>query len=122
MSRQHDRLRALNQPKPIHGRVDGRGRPIALEIGGRLRRVVEIQDRWRIDDEWWRKGIRRMYWAGVLEGGEIIVVFQDMIEGSWYRQTVSEPVDHPQPRQAAPPERAPSASLGTDVLKSKGAL
>ena len=92
MSRQHDRLRALNQPKPIHGRVDGRGRPVSLEMGGRQNRVVEIQDRWRIDDEWWRKEISRMYWQVVLEDGQQLVVFQDMITGDWYRQTVSEPV------------------------------
>jgi hypothetical protein len=116
MSRQpHDRLRALNQPKPIHGRVDHRGRPVALEIGGRLRHVEQIVDRWRIDDEWWRKEICRMYWQVVLEDGQPLVVVQDMITGGWYRQTASEPATikdacpMPPPTTAAATPQPPAA-------------
>jgi hypothetical protein len=49
---------------------------VSLELGGKQLRVVELQDRWRIDDEWWRKEISRMYWQVVLEDGQQLVVFE----------------------------------------------
>ena len=52
-----DRLRPLSLPRPIRVEVDDRGLP--RDIGGVP--VLEVIDRWRIDDEWWRQEISRMY-------------------------------------------------------------
>lgn len=76
-----DRLRPLNLPRPIQ-----------LDAGGGWP-VVEILDRWRIDDEWWRPApISRMYFRVVLEGGQVLTIFHDLIGGGWYLQTAATPI------------------------------
>ncbi len=53
------------------------------------RRVTESLDRWRIDDEWWRREISRMYYHVALEGGLLFVLFHDLIGGGWFVQTTA---------------------------------
>jgi hypothetical protein len=51
-------------------------------------KVVSVEDRWRIDDEWWREQpISRMYFECTLEDGRQLTVFQDLLTGGWYRQS-----------------------------------
>ena len=83
-----DRLRPLNIPRPIRVKVDERGRPVAVEFrvsgfefrvgtpnsepetrNSKLRAVIDVLDRWRIDDEWWRQEISRMYFRVALAEG-----------------------------------------------------
>jgi hypothetical protein len=52
-----------------------------------MRAVAAVQDRWRIDDEWWRDApLSRMYWQVRLESGRVATVFQDLIGGAWCEQ------------------------------------
>ncbi len=112
-----DRLRPLNTPRPLHVEADERGRPVVVGLGGReagvrgqkdtgarrhgdtakgddleLRRVEEILDRWRIDDEWWRKEVSRIYYHVALEGGQLLTLFRDLTTGHWYGQTSATPL------------------------------
>src|SRR5207248_1445785 len=50
-------LRPLNAPSPVRVELDRDGRVVGLWRQGRLtpRRIAAVQDRWRIDDEWWRE-------------------------------------------------------------------
>jgi hypothetical protein len=49
--------------------------------------VVSVDDRWSIEDEWWReKPVSRMYFECLLEDGQCVTVFQDLLTGEWYRQ------------------------------------
>lgn len=51
------------------------------------RRVREVLDTWRIDDEWWRKEpVSRLYYRVVLEDGTMTSLFKDLIGGQWRRQ------------------------------------
>jgi hypothetical protein len=92
--------------------------------------VSSILDRWRIDDEWWRpapqgaptesgrKPISRMYFHVMLASGQIVTLFQDLIEGGWFVQTTAtprrqlEPVAVLAPRASAPPAMQRAASAG----------
>jgi hypothetical protein len=49
-------------------------------------RIECINETWRIDDEWWRQPISRSYFEAMLEGGKRVVLFQDLIVGSWFIQ------------------------------------
>ncbi|HXE83744.1 MAG TPA: hypothetical protein VN513_10495 [Gemmatimonadales bacterium] len=49
-------------------------------------RIESINETWRIDDEWWRQIISRLYYEVMLEGGKRVVLFLDLITGSWYLQ------------------------------------
>ena len=68
--------------------ADGEERPVAVTLrpGERLR-VTEVQDTWRIDDEWWReRPVSRVYVKVVLENGAPVTVFCDFETASWYEQ------------------------------------
>jgi hypothetical protein len=117
-----DRLRPLNTPRPMRVETDERGRPMAVYLIGRRRKddaetrrteesaahiaaspapravrshlpIETILDRWRIDDEWWRREISRMYFSVALEGGQLLTLFHDLTTGRWYGQTSATPMD-----------------------------
>ena len=94
------RLRPLNEPRRIEVRIapaDGGedvpgepglfpATPVAVKLDGRLLRVEVVRERWRIDDEWWRRPLSRLYHELVLEGGQRVVLYRDLVEGGWYVQ------------------------------------
>jgi hypothetical protein len=63
------------------------GLPMAL--GGKRKQVIVfIDDRWRIDDEWWRvEPLSRMYFGIMLASGQKLVVFKNLIDNRWYLQS-----------------------------------
>src|SRR6266550_641685 len=84
-----DRLRALNVPEPVRVELDAVGRPTAVRRSGgqETKAAVEtILDTWRMDDEWWRQPISRRNFAVVLEGGQRVVLFEDLVTGDWFAQ------------------------------------
>jgi len=83
-----DRLRALNAPEAASVELDANDQPQAV---GRSRSnsgqaVENILDVWRIDDEWWRLPISRLYYDVMLEGGGRVVLFKDLVTGDWFAQ------------------------------------
>ncbi len=79
-------LKPVNQPEPEKVEEDAAGRPVALRTK-RLQPVQAIDDRWRLDDEWWRsEPVSRMYYAVRLTSGQKLVLYKDLISGGWYRQ------------------------------------
>ncbi|HYY87712.1 MAG TPA: hypothetical protein VFA49_02870 [Chloroflexota bacterium] len=46
-----------------------------------------MQDRWRLDDEWWREHpIARLYHVLLLDDGSLHVVYRDLATDAWYAQ------------------------------------
>jgi hypothetical protein len=79
-------LKPINQPEPEKVEEDASGRPVALRTK-RRQPVQAIDDRWRLDDEWWRsEPVSRMYYAVRLASGQKLVLYKDLIGGGWYRQ------------------------------------
>ena len=56
-------------PEPAEVVVRG-GKPVMVQIKKRRVPVKEIVNIWRIDEEWWRRLISRLYFLLDLEGGE----------------------------------------------------
>jgi hypothetical protein len=82
-------LRPLNAPAPLRVEMDDRGRILSIWRQGRLtpRTIAAIQDRWRIDDEWWREHrVARMYYDVVLDDGTLLTIYQDLVTDSWFEQ------------------------------------
>ena len=103
-------IKLLNQPEPVQVVTDPAGRPVSVSVrtslparlsgrSGRgrpgtariskMQTVAAIDDRWKINDEWWRgpdEEIERMYYSLLLESGHKTVVYQDMKSGDWFRQ------------------------------------
>jgi hypothetical protein len=64
------------------GAVATVGRPDGQTVG----RIESVNETWRIDDEWWRQTISRLYMEVMLEGGKRTVLFKDLITGEWFAQ------------------------------------
>ena len=81
-------VRALNVPLPIVV-IPITGEPRLVHRGRwtESREVLQIVDRWRIDDEWWReRPIARLYYTLLLEGGLVLTVYNDLHTSTWYEQ------------------------------------
>jgi hypothetical protein len=82
-----DTLKPVNLPESISVKEDPKGKPAALETG-RWQTVDTIEDSWRIDDEWWRqRPTTRRYFAVRLAEGRRLVIFKDLTDDRWYRQS-----------------------------------
>ena len=81
------RLRPLATPRRIEVQPDDRGLPRAVHYEGAMQEVAAVQDRWRIDDEWWRDTpVARLYCQVRLESGRMITLYNDLIGGAWWEQ------------------------------------
>ena len=78
--------RALNLPRQTTVLAGEAGAPAAVMEKGRRRRVLQVMETWRVDDEWWRQEVSRLYFRLELEGGVRLTVFQDLLSGKWYEQ------------------------------------
>ena len=79
-------IRALNEPRPINVRADERGMPLEVQVDS-WRQVLSVEERWRLDDEWWREQpVSRVYWRVLLDDGQDLTIWQDLTTRVWYRQ------------------------------------
>jgi hypothetical protein len=79
-------LKPVNQPEPENVEENAAGLPVALRTK-RRQPVKAIDDRWRLDDEWWRsEPISRMYYAVRLASGQKLMIYKDLVGGGWCRQ------------------------------------
>ena len=76
-------LRPLNTPRRIQ--VDAGENGIPRIVHGCP--TAEINDQWRIDDEWWRQPISRRYFRVILVDGCCATLYQDLLTKDWYRQS-----------------------------------
>ena len=83
-----DRLRAINEPRAVALEVNESGLPttVGRPDGLTADKIECINETWRIDDEWWRQTISRLYFEVMLEGGKRVVLFNDLIIGNWFMQ------------------------------------
>ena len=82
-------LRPLNQPRALQVRCDDHHTPMAVALpadGRTFLEVAAIRERWRIDDEWWRNRISRLYYVLVLEKGQLMSLYRDLENGRWFLQ------------------------------------
>jgi CO dehydrogenase/acetyl-CoA synthase delta subunit len=78
------RTRRLAEPRRARVQAaPGDGRP--LSVGGRA--VESVRESWLIEDRWWTDApLRRRYWEVVTTCGRDLVVFRDLIAGTWHVQ------------------------------------
>ena len=77
---------SVNLPKEIDVAVNALGEPDSVVHNRCKWKVARVQNQWRIDDEWWRNEISRMYYELILSDGSRVTVFQDLVNGKWYQQ------------------------------------
>ena len=82
-----DSVRSLRCPRDISVEAVDANLPTAVTTDGVKLRVVDVRDRWRIDDEWWREErVSRTYFQLLMQNGQSIIMFHDDVNGTWYWQ------------------------------------
>jgi hypothetical protein len=74
--------RLLREHPLIDAELDVAGRLVAFSWAGR-REAVEVCNRWRVDESWWRQPIARDYFK-VVGARWLALVYLDRIDGSWH--------------------------------------
>jgi hypothetical protein len=81
-----DAYKPVNAPESLKVEEDAAGLPVAVRMP-RRQAVMSIEDRWRLDDEWWRaEAISRLYYNVLLASGQRLVLYKDLVTGEWYQQ------------------------------------
>ena len=81
-----DAGRPVNAPEPVKVEEDAAGFPAAVRAK-RRQAVAAVEDRWRLDDEWWRREpVSRLYFSVRLASGHRLVLYKDLLSGEWYKQ------------------------------------
>ena len=80
-------LSPLKEPRPITVTAGEGGEPVAVMLGGHRLAVERVEDVWRIDDEWWREEVSRLYYRLLLDDGRPLVVFHDLMRDLWCEQS-----------------------------------
>ena len=82
-----DAYRPVNLPEVVEVKEDPSGIPLAMKEKW-WQAITTIDDRWQIDDEWWRaESIARLYYSVRLASGHRLVLYKDLVRGGWYRQS-----------------------------------
>jgi DNA polymerase IV len=77
-------------------RVDAAGRPRAILLDGRWEGVRELCNRWRVQEEWWRRERYRDYFRLITDSGRLCLLFRDLLDGKattetgWFLERVYE--------------------------------
>ena len=74
--------RLLREHPVIDVELDGDGRLQAIRWNGR-REAVEVCNRWRVEEAWWRDPIARDYCKVVGERW-LALVYHDRVAGTWH--------------------------------------
>jgi hypothetical protein len=75
--------RRLAAPRPTRVSAVAGGVPRALDGEP----VEALREEWVVEDRWWTgQPLRRRYFELVLAGGRNVVVFRDLVRGSWFVQ------------------------------------
>jgi hypothetical protein len=81
-----DAYKSVNAPEALKVEENAAGLPVTVRIK-RRQSVMSIEDRWRIDDEWWRaEPVSRIYYNILLASGQRLVLYKDLVTGGWYEQ------------------------------------
>ena len=72
--------------EPISIQTDDSGRPLRFTWRSRTYPLVQIQQRWQVDTDWWSGEGRlwRDYLAVTTTTGLLCVIYQDLLTEEWF--------------------------------------
>jgi hypothetical protein len=80
-------FKPVNTPEEISVEENLDGFPLAFK-DKRRQGISVIEDMWRLDEEWWRtEPLSRSYFSVILASGQKIIIFKNLLNNLWYRQT-----------------------------------
>lgn len=82
-----DRLRPLNEARPVAVHLTADGHPAVIVERGRPWPIATVRDRWLVEDEWWRTPLGRRYIEFLGVDGSVRTLYLDTFADKWYAQT-----------------------------------
>lgn len=72
--------------EPILVQTDAHNRPLRFVWRERTYRLVQIQQHWQVDTDWWSEAGRiwRDYMAVTTTNGLLCVIYQDLLTEQWF--------------------------------------
>ena len=58
--------------------------PVSFTWRGRRHTVRQIANRWRVEQGWWDRYIRRDYFKLLTDTGLLVIIYHDLAGGGWY--------------------------------------
>jgi len=74
--------RLLREHPQIDAELDAAGRLVAFRWNG-AREPIEVCNRWRVEESWWREPIVRDYFK-VVGASWLALVYLDRVAGTWH--------------------------------------
>ena len=74
--------RLLHEHPAVEAELDTDGRLVAIRWNGR-RVPVEVCNRWRVEEDWWREPISRDYFK-IVAREWLALIYLDRVEGTWH--------------------------------------
>jgi endonuclease/exonuclease/phosphatase (EEP) superfamily protein YafD len=82
-----DTTKPVNLPEALTVEENTAGLPTAVKLK-RRQNIIDVEDCWRIDDEWWRsEPVSRLYYVVILSSGQRVVLAKNLVDNCWYRQS-----------------------------------
>lgn len=78
--------RLWTEGEPIAVLVNADAQPVRFTWQRRSHRIVQVQQRWRVDADWWRTEGRaqRVYHVVTTSSGLLCVIYEDLRSGEWF--------------------------------------
>lgn len=73
---------------PIQVIADDQDWPQQFRWQGHIHTVQTINKHWRVDVGWWRTRIWRACYKLNTDRGLLVVIYQDLLSGTWYLERV----------------------------------
>lgn len=80
--------RLLHHPIKIDVVIDGQGRPSSFRWDESHHEVVGICKSWRVDTDWWKRRIARIYYKVETGEGLLCDLYLDEVGGKWYLERI----------------------------------
>lgn len=80
--------RLLRRPIKISVAIDDRGGPRSFYGSGNYYEVVEVCNTWRVDADWWKRRIARIYYKVETREGLLCDLYLDEVKDAWYLERI----------------------------------
>lgn len=80
--------RLWRDAQPIVVQVDAFNAPQQFRWQGYSHQVDNITQHWLIDTDWWEGRVWRAYFKLVTDSGALLEIYQDLLTGDWFVETL----------------------------------
>jgi len=82
-----DSIEKRGHPVPIETAEDDLHGSLWLHLDGQWQKASSMDNLWEISEAWWNgRPVIKMYFRVTTQDQSQFIIFQDLLEGTWYRE------------------------------------